>query len=830
MTTLSSLRLSNDRAFSGTGLDSAGVLAVAGTGLTVYSTLDSLPVSSLTAGDQAYVQANRRLYISNGSGWYNVALVNATPSLSLDQSGTIIMNADTLTVTVVASATDSDDNQDMISFSVESDGNMLATGVTVSQDSSVFTITSLTEDSGGVAGDFTLTFKATDGIAVDNEALSFSLAFSNVVDSSAETILLMKADGNSANNASITFLDSDGSAGVGYNENGDPQATTFSPYRSGGYSVYLDGSGDYLDISSSSDFQFGTGAFTIECWFYAEDLDHNGGSLYPHLICINSYTNGVYLRPKYDGTLYEVYVGNTQYTFTTTIEENVWTHVAVVRDASGNLKLFENGTQIGTTQTGVNYNISTNSSNNRIGSAIHAAGEEFKGYIRDVRVTNTAVYSSDFTAPTETLTAISGTKLLCCHLPYIRDGSTSDHTITQNGNPETRPFGPYDYEPWTADDHGGSVNFDGSDSLKIDGSPTWAQFGTGNFTIECWIRREAGDGDYAAATGILNTHRAGVTSGWYLGGSSSNRIVFWAGTNRYSSNNALRPGEWTHIAAVREGTGSNQFKLYSNGKVVGTFTETTNISSYTYGPWIGSYDTGGTTWYHTGNIADMRVSNSAVYTSEFTPPTAPLTATANTVHLMNKFDANIYDAAAANSIQVSGSVTNTSTRKFTTSSSVYFDGLNDVLTVPSSPQIILGSSDFTLEGWFYPEDITPPSGLGTIASIHTSDNTGWYFSLYQSKWRFQGYSSLIFNSGSNATQDAWSHVAITRSGNNYTMWVNGTSSNTATSSLDWTGTDDLTIGYSHSSYYQGYIQDLRLTKGLARYTSTFTPPTAEFEL
>jgi len=56
------------------------------TAITVYSSLDSLPTTSLTAGDQAYVSANSRLYVSNGSGWYNVAIVNATPTLSLSAS------------------------------------------------------------------------------------------------------------------------------------------------------------------------------------------------------------------------------------------------------------------------------------------------------------------------------------------------------------------------------------------------------------------------------------------------------------------------------------------------------------------------------------------------------------------------------------------------------------------------------------------------------------------------------------------------------------------------------------------------------------------------
>jgi len=157
-------------------IDSADAVTISGisggSGLTVYTTLNDLPSTGLSSGDQAWVESSGRLYISNGSGWYNIALINASPTLTLDQSGTILMgNTNPFVITVTASASDSDDNQDIITFSVESDGNMVGTGTSVSQDSSVFTITALSEDSGGTAGNFTLTFKATDQIAVDNETL-----------------------------------------------------------------------------------------------------------------------------------------------------------------------------------------------------------------------------------------------------------------------------------------------------------------------------------------------------------------------------------------------------------------------------------------------------------------------------------------------------------------------------------------------------------------------------------------------------------------------------------------------------------------------------------
>ena len=91
------------------------------TAIAVYSSLDSLPTTSLTAGDQAYVSGNNRLYVSNGSGWYNVAVVNATPSLSLSSSGTISLASDGTPTVITMTATDSD-NANLV-LSLESGGD-----------------------------------------------------------------------------------------------------------------------------------------------------------------------------------------------------------------------------------------------------------------------------------------------------------------------------------------------------------------------------------------------------------------------------------------------------------------------------------------------------------------------------------------------------------------------------------------------------------------------------------------------------------------------------------------------------------------------------------
>ena len=160
--------------------DSAAVSSIVGnTGTAVYDSLGALPVAGLTAGQQAFVSANNRLYISNGNGWYNVASVNATPTLATDAAaGTIALTPGTPLV-VTLTATDSDNSDANLAITLESGGDLFKFA-TISQDSSVVTITPRTEDSAstlGSDGSATLTFKASDGIGVASVVNTFTLSF-----------------------------------------------------------------------------------------------------------------------------------------------------------------------------------------------------------------------------------------------------------------------------------------------------------------------------------------------------------------------------------------------------------------------------------------------------------------------------------------------------------------------------------------------------------------------------------------------------------------------------------------------------------------------------
>jgi hypothetical protein len=160
---------------SPTGLDSAQVSSIASaSGIQVYATPDLLPTSGLSAGDQAFVTSNNRIYISNGSGWYNVALINSTPTFTSGPAGSYGLATD-LTPTIITLVAQDSDGQ-VVAYSATADSNMTPLA-TLSQDSSVFTVTPLHDSAGGGTGSFNITFQATDGIGIASGVSTFNLSF-----------------------------------------------------------------------------------------------------------------------------------------------------------------------------------------------------------------------------------------------------------------------------------------------------------------------------------------------------------------------------------------------------------------------------------------------------------------------------------------------------------------------------------------------------------------------------------------------------------------------------------------------------------------------------
>lgn len=155
--------------------------------------------------------------------------------------------------------------------------------------------------------------------------------------------------------------------------------------------------------------------------------------------------------------------------------------------------------------------------------------------------------------------------------------------------------------------------------------------------------------------------------------------------------------------------------------------------------------------------------------------------------------------------------------------SLYFDGTGDYVEGPSSSDWVL-NTDYCIEFWIY------PVGSQALASGIIGTYAGW--NSYSGKWQIVMTGSTIYamtSSGSygiNATLTAatWSHIAWVRNGATTSLYVNGTSV-TSTASVDYLNTDPIRLGTGFS-VFNGYLDDIRITKGVPRYTANFTPPGA----
>ena len=181
MVNLSNLRQNKQDQQGTSGLDSSEILALSGSGVSVFDTLDSLP-SSPNEGDKALVDNVNRLYISDGSGWYNIDLnTGFTPYWLTEPDATYEITDSVTPLLVTAKALDSDGTTP-INQSFASDSAQYM--VTVTNDSSVFTFTPKSADSIGIEvgagnltdsnGDFVYTFKWSDGINFVSKAVTIT--------------------------------------------------------------------------------------------------------------------------------------------------------------------------------------------------------------------------------------------------------------------------------------------------------------------------------------------------------------------------------------------------------------------------------------------------------------------------------------------------------------------------------------------------------------------------------------------------------------------------------------------------------------------------------
>lgn len=638
-----------------------------------------------------------------------------------------------------------------------------------------------------------------------------------------------KGSNNGVNNA----FDDGSASNHTITANGNVTQGSFGPFArpDGEWGVSFDGDGDYLTVADSTEFDFGTGNFTIEGWINPTVADSSFKAIF-------SIGNPIQIYSK-DSNVF-AYFNDEDNTSTYTINglggpssavpANTWAHFAVVRNGN-TYTTYVNGVA-GSSQTS-SATVASSSSAPAIGTFLPAPTTyEFNGHISNLRlVKGTAVYTSNFTPSTSKLTAITNTKLLTCQSNRFVDNSASGHAITPVGNSVVTAFGPFltssVYDPAV---NGASAYFDGDgDYLSIANSSDF-NLAANDFCFEFWFWSNV-IGNYDTVTTQVGTWAIETVSGtmraWFSTGTSGTWDLLDAGI----ISNALKLNEWNHLVIARTG---NTLKSYHNGAIVynSSFSGTVGSSSNVLK--VGDYD--GHPW--DGFIGDFRLTNGStggfdVSGSTISVPTAPLTAITNTKLLLNMADGQAIDSAAQNNLTLYGNAKiSTGQAKFGDTSMV-FDETGDYVTLPNNSFKPFGTGNFTIECFARFATDTNGNGQGLFQL-----SSGYLNSAVRGpaagannedgKWAiYHGTSSLVHGSLV-PSQNTWYHVAYVRNSGVTKLYIDGTEILSVSDTTDYTDKYFVVGGWYSTSYLlNGYIDEFRISH-MARYTSNFTAPTAAF--
>ena len=211
------------------------------------------------------------------------------------------------------------------------------------------------------------------------------------------------------------------------------------------------------------------------------------------------------------------------------------------------------------------------------------------------------------------------------------------------------------------------------------------------------------------------------------------------------------------------------------------------------------------------------------------------------MHMDGADDGTVFtdDSASTHSISRFNAVTKTAVKKFGNASG-YFDGTGDYLTAPNSSDFDFGSDDWTVDLW------SRQAVAGVSCFIHYGSGsalaqTSWV--VYVSTNPANGTCKVwcgnpaateynAVNTTADITDGSFHHIAAVRNGADLKIAVDGVFGDTidiASASLEVYGGAILTLGWWGTTlWYNGYMDELRVSKGIARWTSNFTPPTEQY--
>jgi len=793
-------------------------------GVSVFANVNTMASATGAAGDLAYVTATKKLYVHNGSGWYSFTNeLNSTPVISSPASGSsVTLGTDGTATTIEITATDADPGTTLqysyavttgsltngggatatITSSATSNGTYSALAPSTNTTNKFFKITPTTNSN--YAGNFTLTFSVSDSVNAATTIQNFSLQFETF----GSTALQLNAGPTTAGNA-------------------------------------------HIEVAANSDFTLGTNDFTIEGWFFIQGpspsqdypssrVAYRNSVGYYHYLFDFRELDGPYSNKRAPAVWIggtggnNAQAGNLSFRYHVTGNdriissrqlpemENQWFHLAIVRN-SGTTTMYVNGVSEGTWSDSTNYD---ELDKLWIGRHGYSANHNFLGWISNFRIVNgTAVYTSNFTPPTDPLTAVANTKLLTCTKPdAVDDISGRGHTVTKVGVATHAAFNPF---PWATTGYGALFFDKNNDKIIYEAGGGNAITGMGalsDLTVELWVYHFASGGDSTTDPSVEEVYvhfqdqlssGAQMTFGRTRTYSNKNCIFTSTSGNPWQNQvytvdaaHHVGRGSWHHVAFVKEGTNLRMYKDGVNVKGNNQNSATNLPASFRVGE-IHIGNDYGDSYDMLGYMSNFRISNSARYTSDFTPSTTPFTSDSNTVVLTGQ----------------------RSTPSKITNGAYHFTTTSSRLTASHADFNISSSTPFTIEYWYYFISAANSSPIFDLGS-------GNMFQPYLISGNQKIYSSqgggYMIDLGSGASggfqNNVWHHLAITGDGSGNTKaYLDGVQKgSTHNGSWSVSGGKVRLNGYAGSGYtnvgVQMYMSDFRFVNGTQVYTGNFTPP------
>lgn len=644
-------------------------------------------------------------------------------------------------------------------------------------------------------------------------------------------------------------------------------------------SVTFNGTSQYLNIAANTNFSFGTGDFTIECWVQPTVAPlstpvastnkaiygyRSGDDTSPYLFW--NFTSGVI----FGGDVTNYVTTNQPLTL------NAWTHVAVAR-ASSNLTIYINGSVIASNTVTQNFSESVNP--RYVGFFNGANPYYWTGNISNLRIVKgTAVYNGGFTPPTSPLDEVSGTSLLL-KTPYsittpndgFIDYSVNKATITTNGAPTTTAVSPFSSSGYSVDTYNSyyfTANASVASSFSLAANTTLYN-NSADYTVEAWVRFETLPPVVSASTGYnILSSSSGSTSFFWLVSSDSfsiGRAGFGRDIDFVPSGGTLgtayfQTNTWYHLAVCRSGATTRGFV---NG-VLCTNSGATNTAYTTGTMFVGNSYTG-VTYGFKGWIYGLKFTpGTALYTSAFSSPTtAPTGGNILTCLSTVLKDNSIHNKAVtivggtpipsplipstiksstvvskqySNGMLQTANYVDESSINTSMIGSILFNGSSQYLNYAGTNMLLTNTGDFTIECWALFNSVSAPTifhcmptSTAGLGEFNIWVNNGTIRVIYDG-------GATFFDATSTVTTGVWYHIALVRSGsgtNNITLYINGTASGSATGTAAFgKNNTTVTIGSQNGggSYMNGYISQVRFVRGIAVYTGNFTPPTQRLQI